>query len=219
MLTRRDFVRRASAGVGAAAALVDGWQARVTAADGAAKGSALEWLPTRTTGTASSKPSPSTGRWSISTMEASRPAPASSTKPTNAISTSRTRRRGPTCGKRWSPTSRPCAAGSRRPSAATARSWRSPETPARPSRSRSSDSTLKPGDEVLTTTQDYPRMLDTWDQRARREGIVVKKIAFPVPPPSQADLASRLLGAVTPADEGDPLLPHHEPDGSDLPGQ
>ena len=59
--------------------------------------------------------------------------------------------------------------------------------------------TLKPGDEVLTTTQDYPRMLDTWDQRARRDGIVVTKITFPVPPSSLADLASRLLGAISPA--------------------
>ena len=30
---------------------------------------------------------------------------------------------------------------------------------------------LKPGDEVLTTNQDYPRMLNTWRQRERREGI------------------------------------------------
>jgi selenocysteine lyase/cysteine desulfurase len=57
---------------------------------------------------------------------------------------------------------------------------------------------LKPGDEVVTTNQDYPRMLDTWDQRARRDGVVVKKIAFPVPPPSMDDLADRLLSAVTP---------------------
>ncbi len=40
---------------------------------------------------------------------------------------------------------------------------------------------LKPGDEILTTNQDYPRMLTTWRQRERREGIVVKKISIPVP--------------------------------------
>jgi len=57
---------------------------------------------------------------------------------------------------------------------------------------------LQAGDEVLTTTQDYPRMLTTWRQRARREGIVLKTIQFPVPPPSQNDLADRLLNAVTP---------------------
>jgi isopenicillin-N epimerase len=57
---------------------------------------------------------------------------------------------------------------------------------------------LEPGDEVVTTNQDYGRMLDTWDQRARRDGISVKKISFPVPPPSMGDLADRLLGAITP---------------------
>ncbi len=58
--------------------------------------------------------------------------------------------------------------------------------------------TLKPGDEVVTTNQDYGRMLDTWDQRTRRDGIVLKKISFPVPPPSMDDLADRLFAAVTP---------------------
>lgn len=57
---------------------------------------------------------------------------------------------------------------------------------------------LKRGDEVLTTDQDYPRMLTTWDQRARRDGIVVKKISFPVPPPSMDDLYRRFEEAVTP---------------------
>lgn len=57
---------------------------------------------------------------------------------------------------------------------------------------------LKAGDEVLTTNQDYPRMLDTWQQRVRREGIVLKQISFPVPPPSQADLFHRFEQAVSP---------------------
>jgi selenocysteine lyase/cysteine desulfurase len=57
---------------------------------------------------------------------------------------------------------------------------------------------LAPGDEVVTTNQDYGRMLDTWDQRVRRDRIVVKKVSFPVPPPSMDDLADRLLSAVTP---------------------
>jgi len=57
---------------------------------------------------------------------------------------------------------------------------------------------LQPGDEVVTTNQDYGRMLDTWDARARRHGITVKKISFPVPPPSMDDLADRLLSAVGP---------------------
>jgi len=57
---------------------------------------------------------------------------------------------------------------------------------------------LERGDEVLTTNQDYPRMLTTWHQRERRQGIVVKEIGFPVPPPSQDDLADRIERAITP---------------------
>lgn len=57
---------------------------------------------------------------------------------------------------------------------------------------------LEPGDEVLTTNQDYPRMLTTWDQRVRRDGLTIKKISFPVPPPSMDDLARRFEDAVTP---------------------
>jgi selenocysteine lyase/cysteine desulfurase len=57
---------------------------------------------------------------------------------------------------------------------------------------------LKPGDEVLTTDQDYPRMLMTFRQRERREGIVLKTISFPVPVTSSDDLYNRIAQAVTP---------------------
>ncbi|MEZ5318680.1 MAG: aminotransferase class V-fold PLP-dependent enzyme [Vicinamibacterales bacterium] len=57
---------------------------------------------------------------------------------------------------------------------------------------------LKPGDEVLTTNQDYGRMLQTWDQRVARDGIRLTKISFPVPP-AQADLVRRFEAAITPA--------------------
>jgi isopenicillin-N epimerase len=57
---------------------------------------------------------------------------------------------------------------------------------------------LKRGDEVLTTNQDYPRMLTTWQQRVRRDGIVLNQIHFPVPPPSLDDLYQRIERAVTP---------------------
>ncbi len=56
---------------------------------------------------------------------------------------------------------------------------------------------LKPGDEVLTTNQDYGRMLQTWDQRVEREGISLRKITFPVPAVS-ADLVQRFAAAITP---------------------
>jgi len=40
---------------------------------------------------------------------------------------------------------------------------------------------LKPGDEVLTTTLDYPRMITTFQQRQRRDGIVLKQFSIPIP--------------------------------------
>ena len=57
---------------------------------------------------------------------------------------------------------------------------------------------LAPGDEILTTDQDYGRMLTTWDQRRRREGIVVKTVAFPAPPPSMQYLVDMFERAITP---------------------
>ena len=57
---------------------------------------------------------------------------------------------------------------------------------------------LKPGDEVLTTTQDYPRMLTAWRQREARDGIVLKTVSFPTPPTGPDDLLSRIERAITP---------------------
>jgi isopenicillin-N epimerase len=57
---------------------------------------------------------------------------------------------------------------------------------------------LKPGDEVLTTDQDYPRMITTWQQRERRDGIKLKMISFPTPPPSMDDLYQRFERSITP---------------------
>jgi selenocysteine lyase/cysteine desulfurase len=57
---------------------------------------------------------------------------------------------------------------------------------------------LEAGDEVLTTNQDYLRMLTTFQQRARREGIVLKTISFAVPVVSMDDLYQRFERAITP---------------------
>ncbi len=57
---------------------------------------------------------------------------------------------------------------------------------------------LKAGDHVVTTNQDYGRMLDTWDQRAARDGIAVTKISFPVPTTNLAELKDRIERAITP---------------------
>jgi selenocysteine lyase/cysteine desulfurase len=56
---------------------------------------------------------------------------------------------------------------------------------------------LEPGDEVVTTEQDYPRMLTTWDQRVRRDKIKLTRVQFPVPD-TQDDLYRRLERAITP---------------------
>jgi isopenicillin-N epimerase len=56
---------------------------------------------------------------------------------------------------------------------------------------------LEAGDEVITTEQDYGRMLTTWDQRARRDRIKVTRLDFPCPT-TQADLLERFEKAITP---------------------
>ena len=57
---------------------------------------------------------------------------------------------------------------------------------------------LKKGDEVVSTNQNYGRMLTAWDQRVRREGIVLKQISFPLPPRNQQEIVDRFKEAVTP---------------------
>jgi isopenicillin-N epimerase len=57
---------------------------------------------------------------------------------------------------------------------------------------------LKRGDEVIVSNQNYPRMLTTWDQRVRREGIVVRSVSFPVPPPSPARIVEAFAAAIGP---------------------
>ncbi len=57
---------------------------------------------------------------------------------------------------------------------------------------------LEPGDEVLTTNQDYPRMITTFQQRERREGIVLKQFSIPVPAEDPADIVRRFEQRITP---------------------
>jgi isopenicillin-N epimerase len=56
---------------------------------------------------------------------------------------------------------------------------------------------LEAGDEIITTEQDYPRMLTTWDQRMRRENIKITRLQFPVPA-TQDELYRLFEAAVTP---------------------
>ncbi len=57
---------------------------------------------------------------------------------------------------------------------------------------------LQAGDEVLTTTQDYGRMITTFRQRERREGIVLKQIQIPVPAEDPAEVVRLFEEAITP---------------------
>ena len=57
---------------------------------------------------------------------------------------------------------------------------------------------FKPGDEILTTTQDYPRMLTTLRQRERREGLVLKLVKIPIPPKDLSEIAVAFERGITP---------------------
>ena len=57
---------------------------------------------------------------------------------------------------------------------------------------------LKAGDEILTTTQDYPRMLTTLKQRELREGLKLNLIKVPIAPKDINDLATPFERANTP---------------------
>jgi selenocysteine lyase/cysteine desulfurase len=57
---------------------------------------------------------------------------------------------------------------------------------------------LQRGDEVLTTTQDYPRMITTFRQRERREGIALRQIRIPVPAEDPAEVVRLFEEAITP---------------------
>jgi len=56
---------------------------------------------------------------------------------------------------------------------------------------------LKPGDEVLCTTQTYPRMVTTFKQRERREGIVLRQISIPVPAEDDAEIVRLFEANIT----------------------
>ena len=57
---------------------------------------------------------------------------------------------------------------------------------------------LQRGDEVIFTTQNYPRMQNAWRQRARREGIVLKPVRIETPVKSTESYVSQIAAAITP---------------------
>src|SRR6266571_5626731 len=56
---------------------------------------------------------------------------------------------------------------------------------------------LKSGDEVLTTTQDYGRMLTTIRQRQQREGIKLNLIRVPIPPKNLDEITAAFEKGIT----------------------
>jgi len=57
---------------------------------------------------------------------------------------------------------------------------------------------LKPGDEVIITTQEHPAGLGPWMYRQERDGIKVKQIFIPSPLTSGSDVVERFSEAITP---------------------
>ena len=57
---------------------------------------------------------------------------------------------------------------------------------------------LKPGDEVLMTDQEHPGGEHPWNLRAKRFGIVVKKVTLPRPVPDAATVLELFSDAITP---------------------
>ena len=57
---------------------------------------------------------------------------------------------------------------------------------------------LEPGDEVLTTTQDYPRMVTTFQQRERRDGIALRRFRIPIPAEDPDQIVSLFEENITP---------------------
>src|SRR5262249_26421495 len=56
---------------------------------------------------------------------------------------------------------------------------------------------LKPGDEIIVTDHNHPSNNESWNQRARREGLVVRSVPVPVPARSADDLVDGIAKAIT----------------------
>jgi selenocysteine lyase/cysteine desulfurase len=57
---------------------------------------------------------------------------------------------------------------------------------------------LARNDEVICSDQDYPSMVEAWEQRVQRTGIVVRSISLPLDPASDAEVVDRFAAAITP---------------------
>jgi len=57
---------------------------------------------------------------------------------------------------------------------------------------------LQRGDEVIASTHDYPHMIETWRQRERRDGIVLRLVDLPALPADGAEIVRLYERAITP---------------------
>jgi len=73
---------------------------------------------------------------------------------------------------------------------------------------------LKAGDEVVITDQEHPGGEHPWDLRAKRYGIVVKKITLPRPVVNAAAVLNLFSEAISPRTASDFLQPYNDGDGS-----
>ena len=77
---------------------------------------------------------------------------------------------------------------------------------------------LEPGDEVLTTNQDYPRMLTTFQQRERREGIVLRQFSSSGSCRGSGRGRAAFRAGDHAAHPADSDVPHDQPHGPDPAG-
>jgi len=56
---------------------------------------------------------------------------------------------------------------------------------------------LKKGDEVVVSNFDYPNMMNSWKQRAKRDGVVLKVVKLDVPMENEEEIVSRYENAIT----------------------
>ena len=57
---------------------------------------------------------------------------------------------------------------------------------------------LQKGDEVIGSTQDYPNMMQAWQQRALRDGIVYKQLTFNFPSENDEEIVEAYRNVITP---------------------
>lgn len=57
---------------------------------------------------------------------------------------------------------------------------------------------LAPGDEIVCSDQDYGSMIEAMEQKAKRHGVILKKIALPLHPKTDEEVVQAFAAAMTP---------------------